>query len=242
MKSRSLFVTTAVAVGCMLVGLGPAPARADGTIAGTIKLDGPAPQRRTIPMAADPKCVEANPNGRQGDVFVVAPEGGMANVFVYVKDGLGDKKFDAPKDPVIINQEGCMYDPHVLGIMVGQTLEFHNDDSTLHNVHALPKNSKQFNSAMPMKGMTIKKRFSAPEIMVHTKCDVHPWMSAYIGVVDNPFYAVSGTDGSYKISGLPAGTYTIEAWQEKLGTKTATVTVTDGGTAKADFSYAMAKK
>jgi len=239
MKSRSLFATTALAIGTMLVGLGPAPAQAEGTISGTIKLEGPAPQRRAIPMAADPKCVEANPDGRLGEVFVVGADGGMANVFVYVKDGLGDKKFEAPKEPVVVDQHGCMYNPHVLGIMVGQSLEIRNSDTTLHNVHALPKNSNQFNSAMPMKGMTIKKRFSAPEIMVHTKCDVHPWMSAYIGVVDNPFYAVSGTDGSYKISGLPAGTYTIEAWQEKLGTKTATVTVTDGGTATADFSYAM---
>ncbi len=131
-----------------------------------------------------------------------------------------------------------MYSPRVIGAMVGQTVEIRNSDETLHNVHSLATNTKQFNSAMPMKGMTIKKRYQAPEVMAKVKCDVHPWMAAYVGVVDHPFFSVTGEDGSFTISGLPAGTYTIEAWHEKLGTKTAEVTVTEGGSATADLAFA----
>lgn len=212
------------------------PAQAAGTISGTVTFDGPAPARRTIKMSADPVCEKANPEGRLGEVMVVN-DGKLANVFVYIKDGLGDQKFEVPSEPVIMDQKGCMYSPHVMGVMVGQLFEIHNDDATLHNVHALPEKSPQFNNAMPMQGMTIKKKFSAPEIMVHTKCDVHPWMSAYIGVLPHPFYAVSGADGTFKISNVPAGTYTVEAWHELLGTKTGTATVADDGTATLDFTF-----
>lgn len=224
-------------VASMLIMLIAVPAWAGGSVSGSVAFDGDAPQRRTIKMAADPKCDAANPDGRLGEVFVVNG-GKLQNVFVYVKEGLGDKKFEAPKAPAVLDQNGCMYSPRVIGAMVGQTVEIRNSDETLHNVHSLATNTKQFNSAMPMKGMTIKKRYQAPEVMAKVKCDVHPWMAAYVGVVDHPFFAVSGEDGSFTISDLPAGTYTIEAWHEKLGTKTAEVTVTEGGSATADFAFA----
>ena len=121
--------------------------------------------------------------------------------------------------------------------MVGQELEIRNSDATLHNVHALPTASKPFNNAMPMKGMTIKRKFTAPEVMVRVKCDVHPWMAAYIGVLPHPFFAVSGEDGAFTIANVPPGTYTIEAWHEKMGTQTASVTVADGAAATADFTF-----
>ncbi len=229
MLSSTLLGATAVAA--MLVATAHA-----GDITGTISLNGKAPTRRQVKMSADPQCEAANPDGRLGEVFVVN-DGKVQNVFVYVKEGLGDKNFEAPKEPAKINQHGCMYTPHVVGVMAGQTLEILNSDGTLHNVHSLPKNSKQFNSAMPMKGMKIKKKFASPEIMVRMKCDVHPWMSAYVGVLDHPFFAVSGSDGSYTIKGLPAGTYTIEAWHEKMGTQTQSVTVGDSGAASADFAF-----
>jgi len=229
MLSSTLLGATAVAA--MLVATAHA-----GDITGTISLNGKAPTRRQVKMSADPQCEAANPDGRLGDVFVIN-DGKVQNVFVYVKEGLGDKKFETPKEPAKINQHGCMYTPHVVGAMAGQTLEILNSDGTLHNVHSLPKNSKQFNSAMPMKGMKIKKKFASPEIMVRMKCDVHPWMSAYVGVLDHPFFAVSGSDGSYTIKGLPAGTYTIEAWHEKMGTQTQSVTVGDSGAASADFAF-----
>lgn len=215
----------------------PLAAHAAGSITGTIKLDGQAPQRQAIKMSADPQCDAANPNGRLGDVFLVK-DGKVQNVFVYIKDGLGDQKFDVPAGPVAhVDQVGCMYTPRVIGVMVGQEFEIRNSDATLHNVHALPAASKPFNNAMPMKGMTIKRKFTAPEVMVRVKCDVHPWMAAYIGVLTHPFFAVSAEDGTFTIANVPPGTYTIEAWHEKMGTQTATVTVADGAAAPADFTF-----
>jgi len=236
MTIRLLVGSTALVAAMFLSGLNAPVAEAGGSVTGTISFDGTAPNRRAVKMAADPKCEAANPDGRLGEVFVVN-DGKLQNVFVYVKEGLGDQKFDTPKEPATMDQNGCMYVPHVIGAQVGQTIEIRNSDATLHNVHSLPKNSKQFNSAMPMKGMTIKKKFSAPEVMVRIKCDVHPWMSSYVGVVEHPFFAVSGSDGTFTIDNLPAGTYTIEAWHEKMGTQTSSVTVAEGGSATADFSF-----
>lgn len=215
----------------------PLAAHAAGSITGTIQLDGTAPQRQTIKMSADPACEAANPNGRMGDVFLVK-DGKVQNVFVYVKEGLGDQKFEIPADSKPhIDQLGCMYTPRVIGAMVGQDIEIRNSDATLHNVHSLPTASKPFNNAMPMKGMTIKRKFTAPEVMVRMKCDVHPWMAAYIGVLPHPFFAVSGEDGTFSIANVPPGTYTVEAWHEKMGTQTASVTVADGAATTADFTF-----
>jgi plastocyanin len=235
MKTRLLVAVAAFGAAGLFTTLDATPAEAGGEIKGKISFDGTAPTRRQVKMAADPQCEKANPDGRLGEVFVVN-DGALQNVFVYVKEGVTGEH-ETPKEPVKFDQKGCMYSPHVLGAMVGQQILILNSDPTLHNVHSLPQNSKQFNSAMPMKGMTIKKRFTAPEIMVRMKCDVHPWMSAYVGVLDHPFFATSGADGTYTISGLPAGDYTIEAWHEKMGTRTQKVTVSDGGAATADFSF-----
>lgn len=233
MKTGVLRATTALAAMALTCGTGSAWA---GSVKGKTTFAGDPPQRRQIQMSADPKCEAANPGGRLGDVYLISG-GALQNVFVYVKDGLTGKTFPVPSEPAEIDQKGCMYSPHVLGIMVGQELVIKNGDDTLHNVHALPEKSKQFNNAMPMKDMVIKKKFTAPEVMVRFKCDVHPWMSAFIGVLDNPFYAVSGADGTFEIKNLPAGSYTIEAWHEAAGTQTQQVTVTDDGSATADFTF-----
>jgi plastocyanin len=239
MKTRVPTVTTvfgAATLAAVLVVCGTGSAWA-GSVKGKVKLDGPAPQRRQLQMSADPKCEAANPGGRQGEVYVVGGDGGMQYVFVYVKDGLAQKPATPPATPATIDQHGCMYSPHVLGIMVGQDLEIKNSDPTLHNIHALPTVNTQFNNAMPLQNQTIKKKFTKPEVMVHVKCDVHPWMSAYIGVLDHPYYAVSAADGTFEIKDLPAGTYTIEAWHEAAGTQTQQVTVPADGAATADFSF-----
>lgn len=215
----------------------PLAAHAAGSITGTISLDGQAPAKQTIKMSADPQCDALNPNGRTGDVFLVK-DGKVQNVFVYIKEGLGDQKFEIPAGPMAhVDQVGCMYTPRVIGVMVGQEFEIRNSDPTLHNVHSLPKASRPFNNAMPMKGMTIKRKFTAPEVMVRVKCDVHPWMAAYVGVLPHPFFGVSGEDGAFTIANVPPGTYTIEAWHEKMGTQTASVTVADGAAATADFAF-----
>jgi plastocyanin len=207
----------------------------ESTITGRIKFEGKAPTPRVIRMDSDQLCMPEGPN--TSEVIIVGPGNGLQNVFVYVKDGLGDRTFPAPKTPVVLDQKGCKYSPHVFGAQVGQPVTILNSDPTLHNVHAVPKANEEFNFGQSKKGMETTRAFSTPEVMVPFRCDVHGWMNAYGGIVAHPFYAVSKPDGSFEIKGLPAGTYTIEAWHERLGTQTAKVTV-DGKTgAMTSFAF-----
>ncbi len=198
--------------------------------------DGQSPAGDKLKLDADPKCKLMHPDGLMSDEVVVNSNGTLKNVFVYVKSGLEGKKFDAPKTPVIFDQIGCHYTPKVFGVMAGQPIEIRNSDDTLHNVHALPANSGQFNLGMPIKGMKLTKKFEKPEVMVKIKCEVHSWMKAYAGVVDNPFYGVTSDDGSVQLKDLPAGEYTLAAWHEKYGAQEQKVTVTDGDQA-VDFKF-----
>jgi len=216
----------------------PAPREGTSTIEGKVSFSGEAPKPTKIQMSADMACANQHPNGAVTEDVVVNPNGTLQNVFIYVKDGPPTKaRYKAPETPVVMDQHGCVYHPRVFGIMAGQPLEIHNSDPTLHNVHVFSENNKAFNVGMP-KGAKNTKSLENPEIMVHVKCDVHPWMAGYIGVVSNPFFAVTGEDGTFSLKGLPAGDYTIEAWHEKFGTKEIKVTVADGATATADFDYA----
>lgn len=212
---------------------------ADGGISvqGTVTLTGTAPDRKKIQMAADPVCLQQHTETVYGEDVVVNEHGALQNVFIYVTEGVSGS-FAAPSEPVVLNQTGCGYSPHVFGIQVGQPLEIVNSDATLHNVNAKPSVNRPFNIAQPVKGMKTTKTFTRAEVMVPFKCNVHPWMSAYGGVVDHPFFAVSGSDGSFAISGLAAGTYTLEAWHEVYGTQRASVTIADGETASIEFSFA----
>lgn len=208
------------------------------TVTGKAAFEGQAPAAEPIKMDADASCKLLHPGGVSDDSVIVNPNGTLKNVFVYVKDGLAGKKFDAPKEAVRFDQHGCQYSPKVFGVQVGQPIEIVNSDPTLHNVHSLGKDNAQFNVGMPIQNMKIKKTFTKPEVMVKFKCDVHPWMGAYAGVVDHPFYAVTGDDGSFTIKDLPAGTYVVEAWHEKYGTQTANITIAeDGQTQSADFTF-----
>lgn len=208
------------------------------TIATKAMFIGQAPAVETIKADADPTCAMMHPQGISGDAVIVNANGTLKNVFVYVKEGLAGKTFEAPKTPVTFDQNGCMYSPKVFGIQVNQPLEIVNSDNTLHNVHALPANSQQFNLGMPIKGMKLKKTFSKPEVMVKIKCEVHPWMSAWAGVLDHPFFGVTGDDGSAQIANLPPGQYVVEAWHEKYGTQTQNVTVgAEGGTQEISFEF-----
>lgn len=208
-----------------------------GSVSGTVKFSGTAPENEILSMAADPTCVAAHKEPVRAETVVVNSNGTLKNVFVYVKEGLAGKTFPAPAETVTIDQKGCQYHPHVFGIQVGQNLEIINSDSTLHNVHSLAEQSKQFNLGMPIQGMKLKKKFEAPEIMVKLKCDVHPWMSAFIGVLNHPFFGVSNDSGSFEIKDLPAGEYTIEAWHEKYGAQTQKVTVADDAPVSIEFAY-----
>jgi hypothetical protein len=168
-----------------------------------------------------------HPTGIVLEQVIVNSNSTLKNVFVYVKEGLAGKTFESPKEAVKFDQLGCIYHPRVFGIQVNQPLEILNSDDTLHNVHALPTASQGFNLGMPIKGMKLKKSFAKPEVMVKIKCEVHPWMSAYAGVVEHPYFGVTGDEGTAAIKELPAGEYTLEAWHEKYGAQTQKVTVTD---------------
>jgi plastocyanin len=199
-----------------------------GEIKGTVALDGVAPKNAEIKMNADPVCVKQTAGSPQSqETFMVGKDGkSLANVFVYVKEGLSpDYSFDVPTESAKIDQQNCRYHPHVFGMRVGQKLEIVNSDPTLHNIHAVPKANTEFNNGQPIQGMKMDHTFTAKEVMVPFKCDVHGWMNAYVGVLDHPFFAVTDEDGKFDIKGLPPGTYTIEAWHEKGGTVTQSVTV-----------------
>ena len=207
-----------------------------GNVEGVISFEGTAPKNEPIKMNADPVCVKANATPQAQETWDVA-DGKLANVFVHIKDGLGSFSYDAPAGPVTIDQKGCRYHPHVMAARVGQKLEIVNSDPTLHNIHALPKGNQEFNTGQPIQGMKTEHVFSAPEVMVPFKCDVHGWMNAYLAVMDNPYFAVTGADGKFSLKGVPPGKYTIEAWHEKGGTQTATVEIGAKETKTANFSF-----
>ncbi|MCZ6727768.1 MAG: carboxypeptidase regulatory-like domain-containing protein [Acidobacteria bacterium] len=201
------------------------PSGGSGSITGLVSYSGDDTDAE-INMDADPVCASAHSDPVSTE-SVVASDGNLANVFVYLKEGVGGSH-TVSSEAVLLDQTGCTYVPHISGIQVGQKLVIRNSDPTLHNVHALPEKNKEFNQGQPFQNMELEKSFDTAEVMVRLKCDVHPWMSAYIGVVDHPYFAVSGTDGSFSIEGLPAGDYVVEAWHETLGTRTQSVTVGDG--------------
>jgi plastocyanin len=191
-----------------------------GSVSGTVKFDGTAPKSSKIDMSQDAAC-----KGTNTAETIVVDGGKVANVFVYVKDGLGDRTFDVPKDAVTIDQKGCQYHPHVLGVMAGQQIEIKNDDQTTHNIHPTPQANREWNESQPPAAAPLEKSFAREEIMLPVKCNQHPWMRMYINVAKSPFYAVTGADGKYEIKGLPPGDYTIAFVQEKLGEQTQKVTL-----------------
>lgn len=215
----------------------PPPLPGASTVTGSVRLEGTPPEARVIRMSSDPLCMPEGPT--LSEVVIVGPGNGLQNAFVYVKDGLGDRPFLAPQTPVVLDQRGCKYMPHVFGAQVGQPVKIVNSDGTLHNVHAVPKVNGEFNFGQPLKGMESTRTFDKPEVMVPFRCDVHGWMAAYGGIVPHPFHAVTKPDGSYEIKGLPAGTFTIEVWHERFGVQTSTVTVDGTASATAEFTYTV---
>jgi plastocyanin len=168
---------------------------------------------------------------------MVVDNGDLANVFVYVKDGLDNYSFEPPKEPAKIDQQGCRYHPHVLGVMAGQTVEVVNSDPTTHNIHPTPKDNREWNESQPPKAAPIDKSFARQEIMLPVKCNQHPWMKMYISVVKTPFFAVTDKDGKFEIKGLPPGTYTLAAVQEKLGEQDQKITIAPKGSQTVDFTF-----
>jgi plastocyanin len=223
--------------------LWPGVVFAASTITGTVTFDGKVPNLRPLTMDADPACAKKHPKPAPNEMLVLGNGNTMGNIMVWVSKGLpSGKTWPAPKTPVTLDQKGCQYVPHVMGIMVGQTYKILNSDGVLHNVHTLPKVNKAFNRAMPASLKEVTTTFDKPEAVFHIKCDVHPWMSAYISVFTHPFFSVTSTDGKFTISGLDPGTYQITAWHEKLGTQSASVTVGANDKKTQDFKFAVSAK
>lgn len=213
-------------------------AQAGATISGTIKFTGTRPVMAKIDMSDEPVCKGKYPAAPTKEDVIVNANGTLDNVFVYVKAGLpAGFKAPAVATPVVLDQDGCRYHPHVFGIMVGQSLSIKNSDGIAHNIKAKGVKNRPFNISQPTT-MTTPRTFTAPEVMVPLECSVHGWMKAFVGVMPNPFFAVSGANGTFSIKGLPPGTYTIEAWHERYGVQTATVTVAGTATKTQDFTFA----
>ncbi len=202
------------------------------TVVGVVKLDGAAPKAAKIDMSQDPACKGANVAEN-----VVVADGHLANVFVYVKEGLGGRTFDVPKEAIKLDQSGCRYHPHVMGVVAGQTISIINSDPTTHNIHPTPKDNREWNESQPPKAAALEKSFAREEVMLPVKCNQHPWMRMFVNVTKSPFFAVTGPDGKFEIKGLPPGDYTIAFVHEKFGEQTQKVTLAakDSKTVDATF-------
>ena len=196
-----------------------------GSISGTVRYLGKIPSKTKIDMSEDPACVEAHHGKAFNDTLVVSSSGSLANVFIYVKTGLEGKRFETPASPVVIDQNGCWFTPRVLGIQTNQILQVTNSDPVTHNIHPMSQINREWNHSQGAGDAPLARKFAKPEIMIRVKCNIHPWMHAFIGVVDNPYFAVSSADGSYRLPDLPPGTYTLGVWQETLGSQEQQVTV-----------------
>jgi plastocyanin len=210
-----------------------------GSIVGTVSFDGEPPVGEPIDMSEEPTCMEKHDGQPMHFAAIVGDDGGLKDVYVHVTEGLPDGSWPAPSESVTLDQDGCRYHPHVLGVQTGQTVVLQNSDGLLHNINARPNNQRGFNVSQPT-DMTTERSFSQAEVMIPIQCDVHGWMEAYIGVQDHPYFAVTSEDGSFEIGNLPPGDYTVEAWHEEYGTQTMQVTVPESGEATADFSYSGA--
>ncbi len=206
-----------------------------GSVAGKITYDDAVPKLRPVDMNADPACASKHSGPVMPDILVLGDGNALGNVFVSVKNAPASSA-PTPTEPVIIDQNGCRYEPHVIGVMAGQGVRFKNSDGVLHNVHGLPKVNREFNIGMPPTLKEKDQTLNKPEAVFPVKCDVHPWMKSYVAVMTHPYFDVTGTDGAFEIENLPDGSYEIEAWHERLGTQTATVTVS-GGEATTTFSF-----
>ncbi len=213
----------------------PVDAATAGNIAGTVAFEGGAPAMDPIDMSDEQVCADKHASTPMTEEVVANDNGTLANVFVYVKEGLESLQFPTPS-PALLDQDGCTYIPHVLGVMAGQDITIRNSDGLLHNINASPTEQRGFNTSQPV-SMESTRAFGTVEVMVPVRCDVHGWMTAYIGVLAHPYHSVSGSDGGFDLSTLPPGDYVIEAWHERYGAQTQNVTVATGETAEITFTF-----
>jgi plastocyanin len=217
----------------------PAPdGPADGTalVKGFVKFTGTIPPAARVNMNADPSCAKLHPTGLTAEDTIAGADGGLQNVVVFISEGLGDRTYDPPQQPAVMEQKGCVYKPHVVAVRTNQELDVLNNDATTHNVHPLPANNRESNKAQAP-GTRVNMTFAREEIAIPMKCNVHPWMRSYIAVFKHPYFAVTGKGGTFELSNLPPGDYTIQAWHEKLGTSTQKISVGPGETKELAFVF-----
>lgn len=215
----------------------PDPATA-GHLKGRIVYRGPKPTKLMINMDSDVKCADEHGNKPVAEEIVeIGPQAGLANAFVYIQTGLEGKKFEPVKEPVILDQKGCLFSPRALGIRAGQPLALRNSDQVTHNIHPVPKNNREWEQSQPPGAPDADHKFARAEVMIPVKCNIHQWMHAYIGVVEHPYFAVTGPDGSFDLANVPAGDYTIGVWHEKLGEQSQQVHLAPSATESLEFIY-----
>lgn len=215
----------------------PAAATAGPSIVGMAKFEGERPQRAVLQTRADPKCAEMHKDTPLlSKTEVVGENGELAYVFVYVSNP-PEGDYAPPSEPVVLDQVGCEYEPHVFGAVAGQELLIKNSDQTLHNVRSFARRNRPFNLGQPADSEPRSKTYNKEEEAIKFKCDVHPWMTAYMFVLEHPFFGVTGEDGTFEISGLPAGDYELTAWHETYGEQTGSVTVSEDGGAEVSFTF-----
>lgn len=242
MKSKILLSIFAIVASFALSSSNEGAARAIPTgtrgskVWGKVSFQGAVPPAKPLNMAADPSCAKLHASPAMAQEVVVDNQGDVQNVIVFVSEGLGDRTFDPPAQPAVIEQKGCLYLPHVLAVRANQVLQLVNDDSTTHNIHPQPSNNREWNKAEPP-GSKLEESFAREEIAIPVKCNVHPWMKGYIAVFKHPYFAVTAKDGSFDLSNLPPGTYTLKAWHEKLGTLSQSVTVGASETKEINFTF-----
>ena len=243
MKKAMFSCAAAAAATLVTLGITSTPIAGQGgtgTIVGHVKYMGPTPVNPIIRMGADPRCNKLYVGKRPtSQAFLVSADGGFANVLVNVDGSF--PAAPAPTTPVVLNQKDCQYAPRVLGALIGQTLQVRNDDPTEHNVHSASMKGNDFNTTQPISGKPFDFQLKAGELL-HIRCDNHTWMTAYVGIFDNPYFSVSGTDGSFMISNVPAGKQTVKAWHEVMGTQTQMVDVQAGKTTTVDFTFMPGQK
>jgi hypothetical protein len=207
------------------------------SVTGKIMFTGEKPKLRRLMMDQDPVCSQRHPGAAYAEDGEVNPDGTLPNVFVYVKEGAEKYSFPIPTEAVELDQDGCMYTPHVLGVQTNQTLRILTKDPTTHNIHPMPKDNREWNVSQPAGAPPIEQKFARPEVMIPVKCNQHPWMRAYIGVTRNPLFAVTGKDGAFKINGVPPGDYTLEAWTATFGTQELKVTLAPKESKSVEFTF-----
>jgi plastocyanin len=212
------------------------PAAGTAMVKGFVKFTGTVPSAARVNMNADPSCAKLHPTGLTAEDTVAGADGGLQNVVVFISEGLGDRTYDPPQQPAVIEQKGCVYKPHVVALRANQELDVVNNDATTHNVHPQPANNRESNNAQAP-GTRVNMTFPREEIAIPMKCNVHPWMRSYVAVFKHPYFAVTGKGGTFELNNLPPGNYTIQAWHEKLGKSTQRISVGPGETKELEFVF-----